>query len=360
MTLSAKSCESQTTGSRVAKDRRTSRTAPAAYLLRAETAPCFKVFFFHVEKTGGTTVRKLAREGAAAQGMEVYTQGMLKRVPDLDTPCNGTKGWYSSRCCSLERMLRDLEASPEGGHPRLFVEVRASRLEGSDMLERLVALRERNGDACPTVLWTLLREPHRLYTSFYRYFARLDQKRKPEFHGRTFEEWVPPNMQTEILGGNDIGFKALFDKGGNPQSRFIKTKGTGTYEPRSRERVEHILDSMDVVGTTGTFKEAMLFVADMSGMTRILYTPTNLGNRTQARDELNAINYDHLTPDPLDFSVVPPTAERAAELIEAATPVDRAVFAERFAAIQARAASTPGFAERLARYERALDEWYNA
>ena len=74
---------------------------------------CFKVFFFHVEKTGGTTVRKLAREGAAAQGMEVYTQGMLKRVPDLDTPCNGTKGWYSSRCCSLERMLRDAWAAAQ-------------------------------------------------------------------------------------------------------------------------------------------------------------------------------------------------------------------------------------------------------
>ena len=62
-------------------------------------------------------------------------------------------------------------------------------------------------------------------------------------------------------------------------------------------------------------------------------------------------------PDPRDHSVEPPTAEVAKKLIDDATVIDREMFAERYAAIQERVRSTPGFEERLKLYEAALNKW---
>ena len=334
------------------------RACPDAYgsCCAPPTLPC------HL-KTGGTTVRGVFNQGGKAQGLEVYTQGMLKMRKEVETPCNGTRGWYASRCCSFERMLQDLESDPMS-HPRLFVEVRASRLEreGRETIERLKAIREKNGAQCPVVLWTLMREPHRLYTSFYRFFAAISQRRKPELFGDTFEYWVPPNMQTEILGGSDIGFRAQKNKFGNNVSRWARDPATKQFVPRDPERVEYLLDSLDLIGTTGTFNAAMLMLSDLTGLSHILYKPSNLGNKRHfGPEELNAIDYGHLVPNPNDAEQLEraPDAEEAKRFIEDATSIDRPMFAKRYEAFKKRIEEEPDdFKLRLQRYERALVDFY--
>ena len=110
------------------------------------------------------------------------------------------------------------------------------------------------------------------------------------------------------------------------------------------------------------FNAAMPMLSDLTGLSHILYKPSNLGNKRHfGPEELNAIDYGHLVPNPNDAEQLEraPDAEEAKRFIEDATSIDRPMFAKRYEAFKKRIEEEPDdFKLRLQRYERALVDFY--
>jgi len=90
---------------------------------------CYRIFFFHIEKTGGTTLRRLFTSMEKAERIGVYTQGDLRRGDSSTVSCEGQHGWYSQTCCTFGQLMNELKNDLRGNpkHKKLFVELRASR-----------------------------------------------------------------------------------------------------------------------------------------------------------------------------------------------------------------------------------------
>ena len=133
---------------------------------------CYRIFFFHIEKTGGTTLRRLFTSIEKAERIEVYTQGDLRRGDSSTVSCEGQHGWYSQTCCTFGQLMNELKNDLRGNpkHKKLFVELRASRT--IEALRRLMELRSLSPPTCPVFALTLLRNPKRIYPSYYKYFAQ--------------------------------------------------------------------------------------------------------------------------------------------------------------------------------------------
>ena len=325
------------------------RSKPRPAYITAKPRDCFQIFFVHVEKTGGTTVRRLFEQQARAEGIEYYLQGYLKNGVDMSTPCEGRKGWYAPHCCTWKRLIADLKQNMTS-HPRLFVEVRGSRIEKEKAMADLVELRERNGDQCPLVVFTMLREPHRLYTSFYRYFTTEEQYRRSAQFGTTFIDWIPFNMQTEIISGNDVGFKPVFGRNHERVARFMPGRPrAATYEDAASK-----LDQMDLVGITRGFNAMLLRLSDLTGIGQIQYKVANM-QKGKTFEDLAAVNYADLRPHKLKGAPDAPPPEVAREYIQNHTDIDTKLFADYEAKWDAQIAGLgPAFKERLDMYESEL------
>lgn len=324
------------------------RSGPRPSYVSSSPRDCFQIFFVHIEKTGGTTVRHLFEKQARKEGIEYYMQGYLKRGNDLRTPCEGRKGWYARHCCTWQRLMSDLKANMTS-HPRLFVEVRGSRLAVEKAMEDLRYLRERNGDQCPLIIFTLLREPHRQLVSFYRYFTLVDQTRRTQSFGKSFAEWIPFNMQSEILVGNDVGFKALYNKQGRPQDRRDRGKDPATFEDAAA-----VLDGMDLVGVTRLFNALILRLSDLTGISHIRYEVANMA-RGKKFNDIASVNYENLAPKKVEGAPPPLPPDEARALIANHTEIDKRLFEEYERRFEKQiAALGDDFKERLDAYEEEL------
>lgn len=334
--------------------------------------PCFQIFFVHTEKTGGVTARTLFERFGPMQGIAVYPQGSLKYskrhgrlvAPDMTTPCNGTISWYGPQSCSLQRLLADLEADPTS-HRRLFVELRGSRLidEGYPVLKRLVALRKRPSK-CKVYIFTILREPKAMYSSFYRYFVAKHQRKDPTRYGATFADWIPVDMQSQILCGINVGFNPVYNRQGTriPRSGFLpaivnESKHDAVRARYSPQLAQDILYQMDLVATTEHIDVALLKLADTVGLRNIVYKPLNVRKSRDSRD-LSIVDLSLLVSNasaPASNRNAP-TIDEVRLLIEEHTPNDRFLYEEAREAMEALS-SEQSFGLRLRNYREVLQDF---
>lgn len=73
----------------------------------------------------------------------------------------GKPAWYGKQACTFRKLIEELrDPLMRDRHKRLFVEFRGSRLEVEHLLPDLMQLRDMfNKQGCPTILFTLWREP---------------------------------------------------------------------------------------------------------------------------------------------------------------------------------------------------------
>lgn len=336
---------------------------------------CYRIFFFHIEKTGGTTLRRLFTSIEKAERIEVYTQGDLRRGDSSTVSCEGQHGWYSQTCCTFGQLMNELKNDLRGNpkHKKLFVELRASRT--IEALRRVMELRSLSPPTCPVFALTLLRNPKRIYPSYYKYFAQKKQERTPEKFGNTFGMWLPQDMQCNIISGRDIGSeKVLLTKTvADAKMRILraqnqmqtidlkpfKINGQEFYRGRpvsdcTYERAQGYLNGFDLVGTTSLMDEFLLILSDLTGLEHIVYKPYNVA-RGRSIDS-KVLNLDGLKPR---VKGAPPAPDHTAaeKMIDENTKADSEIFNEYEKRFQERVAALgPEFKQRVSNFKSRLQD----
>ena len=168
--------------------------------------PGFILVDRHIEKNAGSTFRELLFQ-AEKRGLCMY--------------------WgYQQRSIAWTAFLEAMEPNNMTASrlaawvpPRVCMEAHSHIDYGIPWLKRLEQLRVlrsklRHSPALRTsiVMLLRLRQPLRLYVSFYLWTVAERQARNPERFGRTFADWARsiPNLQTELLLSSKSAFAASF------------------------------------------------------------------------------------------------------------------------------------------------------
>ena len=342
------------------------------------TAPseCVRVFFYHVEKTGGTTVRNMFRRLGVWDDV-VYWGANTMNTADVheDVPCTraSTEGGTvyklakGERRCSLARLLTDIEKDPSA-HPRVFVELHPPQPMRADdkFLSRIAALRDRerrSGSACKTVLLTIVREPRAFYVSYYHHFVQQYQApgaRHELAYGSAFHEWAIPNLQTlTLLHDPNVGFpsrakayKVDESTGERTTPLYLARQAANSSLVSDRAMLTALnegLELFDIVGTTEQFDATMLLLSDATGLRHVAYKRANSRKETVQRDHSEitpAVNFSGLAGP--GNEALAPSPDEARALVDRISPFDQEMYARWSGAFAERiAALGPTFEERL-------------
>lgn len=219
--------------------------------------PGFILVDRHIEKNAGSTFRELLFQ-AEKRGLCMY--------------------WgYQQRSIAWTAFLEAMEPNNMTASrlaawvpPRVCMEAHSHIDYGIPWLKRLEQLRVlrsklRHSPALRTsiVMLLRLRQPLRLYVSFYLWTVAERQARNPERFGRTFADWARsiPNLQTELLLSSKSAFAASFAPIGHGDlMQWQKRWSTDTARSRRRDLAHRVLSAFDVLGTTERYAESTLLV----------------------------------------------------------------------------------------------------
>ena len=221
------------------------------------TPPGFILIDRHIEKNAGSTFRELLfqseRRGLCMywgyQQRSIAWTALMDAMEPANISATHRAAWIPPRVCM------EAHSHIDYGTPWL------TRLEQLRSLRAKLAAPENAALRTQIVLLLRLRQPLRLYVSFYLWTVAERQARNPDRFGRTFADWAQgvPNLQTELLLSSKAAFAASFAPVGHPDlKRWQQRWATPARRAERRRLALHTLDAFDVLGTTERFAESTL------------------------------------------------------------------------------------------------------
>ena len=261
-----------------ADDNQRARAPQSAYPGPAYTsaAPrtCSILVDRHLHKNGGTTLRDILLENEKRGEWFYWGYSLGRLTPIFDE-------------------LRRLAVSGNTTH-RIAIEYHQGFIPFTpNVLEQIRQLRatyRMAGIDCRIVLGTRVRDPLSFYISYYKWAGRWRQREDPEKYGRNFMEWAPPNLQSALML-NSMNHMWVENVGINDRRRI---KAFNNFSAGDMRRLQDMLLHFDIVGMTERFDEALLLLADMTGLQHLEY---HVNDPTRNSKWKRGVKIEEICPD---------------------------------------------------------------